>query len=96
MIRKRNISIHSDTKTCFLYRFLLIIGSILFIIYIIQWFVSFTIIEENLAGIILAFSILFLGLGFIMFFFHCQFTKLSEIAEEVEKGCESENLEKYE
>jgi hypothetical protein len=92
MIKKRNITLQSNTKTCFLFNFLLIIGLILLIIYIIQSFVSSLTLEENLAGTILAFSILFLGSGIIIFFFHCQFAKLSKIAEEVEKGFDSENL----
>ncbi|UCD14074.1 MAG: hypothetical protein JSW60_01275 [Thermoplasmatales archaeon] len=92
MVKNRNISAHSDLKTGFFCKFFLLFGSILLIFYIIQLIVS--LIDENLAGIILAFSILFLGLGIISYFFYCQFAKLAEIAEEVERGNESEIIEK--
>lgn len=92
MVKNRNISAYSDLKTGFFCKIFLLFGSILLIFYIIQLIVSF--IDENVAGIILAFSILFLGLGIISYFLHCQFAKLAKIAEEVEQGNESEILEK--
>ena len=94
MVRKRNISAYSDLKTGFLYKFFLIIGGILLLIYIVNWLLSLNFIEETVAGTILAFSILFLGSGVIIFFFFCQFSKLSEIAEEVERGYESKEPRK--
>jgi hypothetical protein len=93
MVKKRNISAHSDLKTGSLYKFFLIIGGILLFIYIISWLLSFNFINETIAGTILAFSILFIGSGIILYFFFCQFSKLSKIAEEVERGCESKNQE---
>jgi hypothetical protein len=85
MIKKRNISVNSDLKTGFFCKFLLILGIIFLLIYIVQAFLPNFSIEENLAGIILAFSILFIGVGIILFFFHCQFSKLAQIAKEVEQ-----------
>ncbi len=41
-------------------------------------------LSDDMTGTILAFSILFVGLGLISYFFSCQFAKLSKIAEEVE------------
>lgn len=41
-------------------------------------------LSDDVIGTILAFVILFLGLGLISYFFACQFAKLSKIAEEVE------------
>ena len=93
MVKKRNISAYSDLKTGFLYKFFLIIGGIFLFIYIINWLLSFNFINEAVSGTILAFSILFLGSGIILYFFFCQFSKLSEIAEEVERGCEFKNQE---
>jgi hypothetical protein len=34
----------------------------------------------------LALAIIFLVVGIILYFFHCQFAKLSKIAEEIENG----------
>jgi|GEM_PF-3513031 hypothetical protein len=36
------------------------------------------------AGIVLAFSVLLIGAGFILYFFYLQFSKLRSIAEEIE------------
>jgi uncharacterized membrane protein len=36
-------------------------------------------------GVILAFAILFLGLGMLIYFISLQFAKLAKIAEEIEK-----------
>jgi len=94
MLKKRNISVYSDFKTGFFCKFFLLLGLILLIFYVIQWIIPLIAINENILGIILAFSILFLGMGIIAYFFNCQFAKLAEIAEEVEHGNESENLKK--
>ena len=94
MLKKRNISVYSDYKTGFLCKFFLFLGLILLIFYIIQSIIPIIAINDNILGIILAFSILFLGLGIIVYFFNRQFAKLAEIADEVEHGDESENLKK--
>ena len=39
----------------------------------------------NIPNILLSFSILFFAFGLIIFFFHKQFTKLANIAEEIEE-----------
>jgi hypothetical protein len=84
MLKKRHISVYSDFKTGFLCKFLLIFGIFLLIIYIAQWMLPFIFIHENISGIILAFSILLIGIGLIVYFFNCQFAKLAEIANEIE------------
>ena len=94
MLKKRNISVYSDFKTGFFCKFFLLLGLILLIFYVIQWIIPLIAINENILGIILAFSILFLGIGIIAYFFNCQFAKLAEIADEVEHGNESENIKK--
>ena len=48
--------------------------------------------ETTYPSLILAFSILSLGVGIIFYFFHCQFSKLAKIADEIEKGEEIEDL----
>ena len=42
-------------------------------------------IEKDTPGIILAFSILFLGGGLLVYFISRQFLKLKEIADDIEK-----------
>ena len=85
MIKARNISVYNDLKTGFFCKLLIILGVIFLLIYLIQFSIPYFSIGDNLSGIILAFSILLIGVGIIMFFFHCQFTKLAQIAEDVEK-----------
>jgi hypothetical protein len=94
MLKKRKISVYSDLKTGFFCKFFLFLGLILLIFYIIQRIIPLIAVKENILGIILAFSILFLGTGIIVYFFNCQFAKLAEIANEIEHGEESENLKK--
>lgn len=94
MLKKRNISVYSDFKTGFLCKLVILLGSFLLIFYIFQLTIPLDVFDENIMGIILAFSILFLGVGIILYFFSCQFAKLAEIADEVEHMDESENLEK--
>ena len=94
MLKKRNISVYSDFKTGFFCKFFLFLGLILLIFYIIQWITPLIAINENILGIILAFSILLLGIGIIAFFFNRQLAKLAEIADEVEHGDESEHPKK--
>ena len=40
--------------------------------------------QSRVADSIIAFSIVFLGVGIILYFFHLQFAKLSKIADEIE------------
>ena len=85
MFKKRNISVYSDLKTGFFCKFFVILGAILLISYIIQKTIPLVVLGENTLGIILAFAILSLGLGFILYFLSRQFAKLAKIAEEIEK-----------
>ncbi len=93
MFKKRNISVYSDLKTGFFCKFLLILGIVLLIFYIIQKTISLVDISENTLGIILAFAILSLGLGFILYFLSRQFAKLAEIAKEIENEDSAEDIE---
>jgi len=92
MFKKRNISVYSDLKTGFFCKFLLILGIVLLIFYIIQKTISFD-IDENIVRSLLAFAILSLGLGFILYFLSRQFAKLAKIAEEIEKEDVTEDIE---
>jgi hypothetical protein len=85
MAKKHHFSAHNDLKTGFFYKFFLVLGCILFIIYAVEILTHLIGLNDDVAGTILAFAILCLGLGLILYFFSCQFTKLSEIAHEVEK-----------
>ena len=69
-------------------------GVALLTIYIILKLVPLEALNElSQSGVpetILAFSIILLGVGFILYFFNCMFCKLSKIADEIEK---EENFE---
>jgi uncharacterized membrane protein len=85
MGKKHFFSAHSDFKTGFFCKFFITVGCILFIIYALEGLAHLLQLDDEAVGIILAFAILFLGLGVISYFFSCQFAKLSKIAEEVEQ-----------
>jgi Zn-dependent protease with chaperone function len=76
MAKKHFFSAHNDFKTGFFYKF---------IIYLIEKLLHPIGLSDDGVGTILAFAILGLGFGFILYFFSRQFTKLSQIAEEVEQ-----------
>jgi O-antigen/teichoic acid export membrane protein len=85
MAKKHFFSAHNDLKTGFFCKFFLILGCILFIIYLVETLLHPIGMNDDDIGIILAFAILILGIGLILYFFSCQFRKLSQIAEEVEQ-----------
>jgi O-antigen/teichoic acid export membrane protein len=84
MGKKHLFSAHSDLKTGFFCKFFLILGCILFVSYLILILFHPIIINDDSTGAILAFAILFIGFGVILYFFTCQFKKLSQIAEDIE------------
>ncbi len=84
MVKKHIFSAHNDLKTGFFSKFFLILGGILLAIYLVEFVAHPLGLGEDLNGIILAFAILCIGLGLISYFFSCQFSKLSKIAEEIE------------
>lgn len=85
MIKKRIFSAHSDLRTGFFCKLFFVSGVIFLVVYLIGTFLPPVHLNSTLLGTILAFSILFLGGSALLFFFFCQFRKLSEIAEEVEQ-----------
>ena len=104
MFKKRNISVYNDLKTSFFYKLSLFLG--LFLLFVFVFFkVSSLFISQEDTGFlqliydfsqssyvdsIIAFSIIFLGIGIILYFFHCQFAKLARIANEIENEEEFE------
>lgn len=84
MVKKHFFSAHNDLKTGFFCKFFLILGCPLLIIYVVEILVHPLKLNDDVTGTILAFAILFFGLGLISYFFACQFAKLSNIAKEVE------------
>jgi len=107
MFKKKYFSAQEDFRTGLLCKVTLFLGFVLLIIFLFSK-ISAIIIGENSSGLakqiydfsqtsypnsILAFSIILLGIGAILYFFHCQFTKLAKIAEEIEKSENSENAD---
>ena len=107
MLKKRYFSTQDDFKTGFFCKLTLFLGLVLLLFFIFSQ-ISALIIGENSSGFtkqiydfsqttypnsVLAFSLILFAIGFILYFFHCQFAKLAKIADEIEK---SENLEDFE
>jgi len=107
MFKKRYFSAQDDFKTGSLCKVTLFLGFSLLIIFLFSK-ISALIIDKNSPGLakqiydfsqtsypnsILAFSIILIGIGAILYFFHCQFTKLAKIAEEIEKSENSEDVD---
>jgi hypothetical protein len=107
MFKKRNISVYDDFRTGFFYKFSLFLGLLLLLVYVFlkvsssfigvgdtgfpQLIYDFS--QSSYADSIIAFSIVFLGIGFILYFFHCQFAKLARIADEIENEEEIEDFD---
>jgi len=81
------------SKTSYFYKFLIIVGIVLLIIYAVGYFFPTIGISDNVLGTILAFFIIFIGLGIIIYFLHCQFAKLARIVEEIENDEELKEIE---
>lgn len=86
MIKKRMFSTQHDFKTGFFYKLLLIVGMVLLAIYLIGRTVQLIDIDSTVLGSILAFAILCIGGGLLAYFISSQFSKLEEIASEIEFG----------
>jgi len=98
MTKKRHFSVYNDFRTGFFCKLSIFLGLTLIALYIIIKAFSFFIKEESSSLLqniynfsqsgrcesILAFSLILIAVGVILYFFHCQFGKLAEIAEEIE------------
>ena len=108
MFKKRYFSVKNNFKTGFLCKLSLFIGFLLLIVYI-SLKVSSIIIGGKSSGIfrqiydfaqttypdsILAISIILIAVGFIFYFFYCQFAKLAKIADEIGNEEDIEDLDK--
>ena len=106
MFKKRYFSASDDFKTGFLCKFTLFIGILLLIIFLF-FKISSLIIGFGSSGFlgqiydfsqttypnsILAFSMILIFVGIVLYFFNCQFAKLAKIADEIENG-EFDDLE---
>jgi len=99
MFKKRFHSVYSDFKTSFFCKLFLFIGIFFIIIFVLLKLINFF-LNEGSSGFlkdlfvfskttypesILSFSIIFIAVGIILYFFQCQFSKLAKIADEIEK-----------
>jgi len=89
MIKKRYYSIHNDFKTGLFSKLFIIIGIFLLFLYLINFVIIF--LNEEIRGIIIAFSIIFIGFGIILMLFSYLFNKLDKISEEIENIQDEEN-----
>ena len=64
---------------------LLMLGLLFLIIYILDSLTHLIGLSESTLGIFLAFIIIFLGVGLILYFFNILFRKLANIADEIEQ-----------
>jgi len=107
MFKERRFSAHEDFRTGILWKFSLFIGFFLLLFYVFLKIISLFIGQNNtgfiktiynlsqsaVADSIIAFSIIFLGVGFIFYFFYLQFVKLSNIADEIENEEEIKEID---
>ncbi len=98
MFKERRFSAHEDFRTGIFCKLSLFLGFFLLIFYVFLKIISsfigqnntgfiqtiYDLSQSSVADSIIAFSIVFLGVGFILYFFHLQFVKLSKIADEIE------------
>ena len=90
-LRLRPKSVQHDFKTGILCRFTLMLGIILLIIYALEKSLSPIDLASNAVEALLALSIIFIGVGILLYFISCQFAKLAKIAEEIENEGPIEN-----
>jgi len=86
MIKKRTISLYGKSKITVFCKCCLALGVVFLVTFIILSILSAFAAQAN---VLLAFSILLLGIGAILYFFHYQFAKLAKIANEIENETES-------
>ncbi len=104
MFKKKYYSARYDFKTDFFCKFTLFLGAVLLAIYLLAKIIALTIgnqdvriiqviyefSQSNSAETVLAFSLILIAIGLMLYFLHCQFAKLAKIAEEIEKDEEIE------
>ena len=100
MFKSRYHSAHSNFKTGILCKLTLFFGIVFTILFIVSKAFGF-IISSDASGFtkqmydfsqstipesLLAFGLIFLAVSVILYYLNCQFAKLSQIADEIEKG----------
>ncbi len=96
MVRQRVHSVHSDLRTGFFSRFFIVLGIVLLLFFLVETFLHPLGLSEDVTGAMLAFAIICIGVGALLYFFAVQFAKLSSIAEEIEADetlCDEEEEE---
>ena len=81
----RRYPIKRYLKTGLFCRILLFIGFIIIAFFLVEQFFSVFSLSDAVKQTLLAFAILFIGGGLIFYFFYCQFKKLADIANDIEK-----------
>jgi hypothetical protein len=107
ILKEKYHSTYDDFRTGFFCRLSLFSGFVLLIVYVFLK-VSSLLINQNdnsflrliydvsksgYVGSLMAFSILLIGVGFILYFLHYQFAKLAKIADEIENDMEDKELD---
>lgn len=83
-MKKRYFSVKNDFKLGVFSKILLSVGTFLVFSSILLYFVPLVENNKELADILIAFSILSIGVGLILLFISNQFAKLAKIAEDIE------------
>lgn len=107
MFKRKYYSARYDFKTGFFCKFILFLGVALLAIYLLAKLIATTIgnqdahiiraiyefSQSNSAEVVLAFSLILIAIGFMLYFLHCQFAKLAKIVEEIENEEELEEID---
>jgi glucan phosphoethanolaminetransferase (alkaline phosphatase superfamily) len=96
MVRHKVHSAHSDLKTGFFSTFFIYLGIVLLGLYLVETLLRPIGLSETVTGALLAFAIICIGVGLLLYFLVLQFTKLSVIAKEIEADeslCDDEEEE---
>ena len=106
ILKEKHHSAYDDFRTGFFCKLSLFLGLFLLIVYVFLK-VSSLLINQNdtsflrliydasksgYANSLIAFSILLIGVGFILYFLHYQFAKLAKIADEIENEMKDKEL----
>ena len=107
ILKEKYHSAYDDFRTGFFCKLSLFLGFVLLIVYVFLK-VSSLLINQNdtsflrliydasksgYADSLIAFSILLIGVGFILYFLHYQFAKLAKIADEIESEMKDKELD---
>jgi len=107
ILKENYHSAYDDFRTGFFCKLSLFLGFFLLIVYVFLKISSllinqndtsflrliYDISKSGYADSLIAFSILLIGVGFILYFLHYQFAKLAKIADEIENGMEDKELD---